>query len=35
MVELETETGQRVSLALADIERARLIPDYERELKNS
>jgi ribosome maturation factor RimP len=34
-VMLETETAQQVSLPLADIERARVIPDYERELKNS
>ena len=35
VVMLETETAQQVSLPLADIERARVIPDYERELKNS
>jgi ribosome maturation factor RimP len=35
VVMLETETAQEVSLPLADIERARVIPDYERELKNS
>lgn len=34
-VVLETAPGQRVALPFADIERARLIPDYERELKNS
>ena len=35
VVMLETETAQQVSLPLADIERARVIPDYERELKHS
>jgi ribosome maturation factor RimP len=34
-VTLETEQAQRVMLPLSDIEQARLVPDFERELKNS
>jgi len=34
-VTLETEDARRVSLPLANIEKARLIPDYEREMKHS
>ena len=32
---VETEQAQRLALPLADIEQARLVPDYERELRNS
>jgi ribosome maturation factor RimP len=33
-VTLQLETQEEVSLPLADIESARLVPDYERELRN-
>jgi ribosome maturation factor RimP len=34
-VVVELETNERVALPLADIELARVVPDYERELRNS